>query len=144
MIRDLSIIFMKSILNNIATFREYLLISSTDFSQCRSSWPVDMFAPYCYKQYIVVKMIMYRKKCKKSHCCCWITINIFFPPKKQHLLFVFTKALLQPCHPLINLIPSCILTRYKYNSRPGQSEIKQMPRQISLQTSTFTPISFGQ
>ena len=74
---------MKSILNNIATCREYLLISSTDFSQCRSSWPVDMFAPYCYKQYIVVKMIMYRNKCKKSHCCCLITINIFSPPKNS-------------------------------------------------------------
>ena len=134
---------MKCIVNNIATCREYLLISAS--VGVPDQW-VCLHLNYCYKQYIVVKIIMYRNKCKNSHCCSWITINIFpqKKKKKQHLLFVFTKALLQPCHPLINLIPSCMLTRYKYNSHLVQSEIKQMPRHISLQTSTFTPISFGQ
>ena len=78
---------MKCIVNNIATCREYLLISAS--VEAPDQW-VCLHLNYCYKQYIVVKIIMYRNKCKNSHCCSWITTNIFSPKKKNSIYCLFS------------------------------------------------------
>ena len=77
---------MKCIVNNIATCREYLLISASVGAP--DQWAC-LHLNYCYKQYIVVKIIMYRNECKNSHCCSWITTNIFSPKKKTAFIVCF-------------------------------------------------------